>query len=374
MQNKQRIKRASLCFSLVWGSVHGSVAFAGIQGLGFLPGTSSSNASAISADGRVVVGYTSNDYYNSKSFRWDADAGMRELPPVAGDVSTRAAVLSADGRMAAGLSIGGVSWEAWHNARWDQTAPEYIAGGTGSIAFPYPRGISGDGSTILLQLTGGQSVYLWTNGTIQELNVPTSMQSPVGGLSRDGTTVVGSLSQTKAATLAYRYRVGSGYRFLPPLTSGGGAGAKLVSQDGSLVVGTSSANGQGHLVRWDETDKIEDLGSWEFPVSSIVDCMTPDAQLVVGLARLDGDLVSYVWTEAKGFKFFTDVLSDAGVPLDGWNTLRVTGVSDNGLTFTGEGRNPAGQREAWIVTIPAPASSALTLLGMLVAARRRRED
>lgn len=139
MRNKQRIKRTVSCFSLVWGSVHGSVAFAGIQGLGFLPGTTSSNASAISADGRVVVGFTSFDFYDSKSFRWDARRGNAgHLPPLAGDVSTRATVLSADGRMAAGMSIAGVGWEAWHNARWDQTTPEYIAGGKGSIPLPSP--------------------------------------------------------------------------------------------------------------------------------------------------------------------------------------------------------------------------------------------
>lgn len=76
------------------------------------------------------------------------------------------------------------------------------------------------------------------------------------------------------------------------------------------MVGIAGGNGQtGCSLRWDGADNIHDLGAWEFPVSTIVDCMTPDAQLVVGLARLDGDLVVHFRSRAVGFKFFTEVLS-----------------------------------------------------------------
>ena len=47
-------------------------------------------------------------------------------------------------------------------------------------------------------------------------------------------------------------------------------------------------------------------------------------------------------------------------------------ISDDGLTIVGYGSNPNGSREAWIATIPEPASVALLSLGGVALLRRRR--
>lgn len=360
---------------VVWGAMGGAVHGAAIQGLGFLPGTSQSFATAISSDGTVVVGYTSSDFYSSRSFRWERGKGMTELSPLASDVSTQATVLSADGRFSAGLSIGGISWEQWHTARWTSDGtPEYLTGGKGIITFPEAFGISGDGSRILLQSGPSRFVYLWTNGTVQQLNVPTSMQSGVGDLSRDGRTVVGSVAHTKYPASAYRYRHGAGYTMLPGLVDQW-AIARLVSADGDLVVGTSAVNQQSHLVRWDAAGEIEDLGVPSFARLMFLDCMTPDAQVIIGRSITGTRVESWRWIQDRGFELFTDVLVEANVDLAGWTLLEVSGLSDNGLTFMGSGRNPSGQWEAWIVTIPAPGTAAFSLAVTavsVVSSRRRR--
>ena len=91
-------------------------ALGGMVGLGSLaPGTGSS-ANAVSADGKVVVGYgrttpTVNGIFPEQAFRWTAATGMVSLGP-GGGVFTVANAVNADGSVVVGTGDGPFRWTA----------------------------------------------------------------------------------------------------------------------------------------------------------------------------------------------------------------------------------------------------------------------
>ena len=116
----------------------------GILGLGFLPGHQSSNATAVSADGSVVVG-TSEDTLDgqTQAFRWTQAEGMEGLGFLPGADSSTATGASDDGSVVVGYSGN----EAF---RW--TAGEGMVG-LGSLP-PVPNwspaaDVSADGSVVV---------------------------------------------------------------------------------------------------------------------------------------------------------------------------------------------------------------------------------
>jgi probable HAF family extracellular repeat protein len=78
----------------------------GMTGLGYAnPNDVESNALAMSADARFIVGTFTTATHNTYAFRWSTEAGMQ---PLAGDpANSQANAISNDGRVIAGVSMGG---------------------------------------------------------------------------------------------------------------------------------------------------------------------------------------------------------------------------------------------------------------------------
>ncbi len=63
------------------------------------------------------------------------------------------------------------------------------------------------------------------------------------------------------------------------------------------------------------------------------------------------------------------LIADLGLDLTGWQ-LEVPTISADGLTLVGTGINPDGNSEAFIATLPEPASLILLALGVPMMMRR----
>jgi probable HAF family extracellular repeat protein len=133
----------------------------GLQDLGFIQGgNGSSEAYGISADGAVIVGTSAGEVagiFGSQAFRWDAAAGMTVLGPLAGSNSTVALAASADGTVIVGNSFTPScnpcqpeNLPSRNNAvRWIDEGPAMLlgqvpGGDQGSSALA----VSGDGSVV----------------------------------------------------------------------------------------------------------------------------------------------------------------------------------------------------------------------------------
>ena len=77
--------------------------------------------------------------------------------------------------------------------------------------------------------------------------------------------------------------------------------------------------------------------------------------------------------EADGMRSIEEwLLTDHGVDVGDWVLRKATGISADGTTIVGWGRNPAGDHDGWIIRIPEPASAlGLLLAGGLLLRRRR---
>ena len=65
--------------------------------------------------------------------------------------------------------------------------------------------------------------------------------------------------------------------------------------------------------------------------------------------------------------------NDYSLNLTGWDLETAMAISYDGLTFVGYGVNPYGCEEAWVATVPEPATLLLLVLGGLALRRKRRK-
>ncbi len=187
------------------GGAHAQITFTQIPRL---PGATNGNAaSAVSADGRFVVG--ESDSANTPGFlledgyRYERSTGTL-------------------------LSIGSLNPAGFST---------------------HASGISGDGAAVvgfskqLIGATNIQRAYAWTPGAgIVGLGVFSGAGSSFGyGISADGSTIVGATTTTGSAVGQSFYRTGGVMTLIPVLAGGGSSSARAASQNGSVIVGDSGA-------------------------------------------------------------------------------------------------------------------------------------
>ncbi len=377
---RQRIKRWSalllaIAVVLVGPVSAGFSSTASFQGLGDLPGGSVwSIAYDISADGSTVVG----DSYSAsgrEAFRWTKASGLRGLGvmPVENAYSSASSV-SGDG----GYVTGDIRTEDYASEAflWSEpngflflgalTEPSEIYGGAWSKA----AGISDDGSIVVgTSLTDdpipAQVAFRWTaiDGMQALGDLPGGdYLSGAKGVSADGTVVVGH-SRSAFGDEAFRWSQSGGMEPLGDLPGGFFASyAYAVSADGAVVVGASySEHGWREAFRWTESEGMTGLG--DLPGGdfySKAQAVSADGSVVVGqsVVSIDGHYEdeAFIWDEHNGMRSIKEVLRREGIDMTGWTLYNTTGISEDGLKVVGYGETPDGNVEAWIATLPTPAS------------------
>jgi probable HAF family extracellular repeat protein len=128
------------------GEAYRWTAETGMVGLGFLPGTGSSIAQGVSADGRVVVGESSSvvgDIF-SRAFRWTAETGMIDLGELPGSGhGTGATAVSANGEVVVGNTSGDTPF------RWTAATGMVRLGSIPGAGASFPGSVSADGNVVM---------------------------------------------------------------------------------------------------------------------------------------------------------------------------------------------------------------------------------
>lgn len=224
---------------------------ASVQDLGTLATGRNSEASGVSSNGGVVVGVSDlrvgqdpndgADVYRDRAFRWTATGGMQNLGVLAGDHASRASAVSADGSVVVGTSEQvvdplsaqpGAQQVAHRQAfRWTATggmqALGYLAGDTQSVA----NAVSGDGRVVVGASTtatfprldqqhafrwstvnGMQSVRDWL--TLAGIAVPATLALHTAtAVNQDGSVIAGMGHETQSPVgerdIAWIARVGT---------------------------------------------------------------------------------------------------------------------------------------------------------------------
>lgn len=358
-------------------------------GLGDLPGGAfESFAGDVSADGTVVVG-RSQSASGPEAFRWTASGGMVGLGDLQGGSFESAAVgVSADGSVVVGTGhspfVGGTNTQEafrWTAAGGMQALGDLMPGGEiDSGAFD----VSSDGSTVVGFASGlslRQEAFRWTSttGMIGLGGLPgEESQSHANGVSADGSVVVGATSYTfsdHGGAVAFRWTQQAGMLSLGQLPGGTDSHAFAASADGSVVVGNSSTgDGTSEAFRWTSGSGMVGLGNLPGGYASYAFAVSADGSVTVGTGRdAQNQDVALIWDPVNGLRSLESVLAARGLDLTGWNLEDAVGISADGLTITGSGRNPDGQREAWVAFLPEPSTALLVALGLAgTAAVRRR--
>jgi probable HAF family extracellular repeat protein len=343
------------------GTPLASAAFPIFTPLGDLSGGAfNSQASGISADGRIVVGFSVTEV-GAEAFRWSAETGMVGLGNLPAGTESRAEATSADGSAVVGRSYDLEGYEEaflW-TTQTGMIGLGNIPGGNSSSALD----VSAEGSVVVgvanIPLLGAEA-FGWTSGAgAQDLGFYSAE-----AISADGSVVVGIDNPSTLRPVLWSNT--TGLLDLGDLPGGGSNGvANGISADGLVVVGDSASASGTEAFRWTAQTGMVSLG--DLPGGTFASRgldASADGSVVVG-ASADGgaSLAPFVWTSEDGMQSLQELLQTLGMDLSGWDLYGATAVSDDGRTIVGTALNPAGDLEAWLAEIPLPDEFEQLLVG-----------
>jgi probable HAF family extracellular repeat protein len=312
----------------------------GLVGLGYISESSydESSAKGVSADGNIIVGYSSSVSHSRQAFRWTASDGMTSLlDPSSAEFFFVANSISGDGSTIVGSGYRPDILEA---ARWTQR-----------------EGLVGLG-----QLPGG------THGS---LALATSY---------DGSVIVGysDFADNGGYFQAFRWTSKTGMIALGDLPGGPtGSLGRAVSADGSVVVGESWTEDGWHAYRWTQTTgmvALDGLGD-----VSIAEGVSGDGSQIVGTISFFQSptqaerTVAFIWDAEHGMRDLNAVLEVYGLDLQGAHLSDATAISADGSTIVGRTDGDYGWY-TWVAHLPNPLDQLIASVQGLSVSNGQKTD
>ncbi len=282
--------------------------------------SSTSRATGVSDDGRVVVGWDVS-LEGEQAFRWVKGQGMQRLEMMDG-VEARAETAKAHAVNADGsVVVGGVGlrgkmtgYEHQRNVfRWVEGQGMRSLGSLQEGRESVATSVSADGRAIAGwgQTSEGDRAFRWVEGEgMQSLGafelpgaaaaVPYSRGHAISG---DGSAVVGS-SHSADGERAFLWKQDKGLKNLGVLEGADWSRATAVNVDGTVVVGKSGAkkglDSWTHAFLWSREQGMQDLGIQHGEGSSVARSVSPDGRVVMGERGSEEGKHPVVWVIKTG--------------------------------------------------------------------------
>ena len=339
-------------------------------------GATQTFAAAISGDGSVVVGWTSDSNSNDKGYRWTPAAGANAIQYLASpQLASQASDVSFDGSIVVGTSRPSVGHDV--PAIW--TAPNSVQ----LLPDPYPGRfamspkVSADGSFFAV----------WANTYVNDSNLYsfawsqaqgfTGIASPYPSVTSEavssiGNVVVGETGYSFGISDAFRWTPAGGLKLLSTSTDEfRSSEATATNADGSLIVGKYSITGGGAAFRWTQAtgmvpfDDLSGTGIMTSPTA-----MSADGSVIVGRGKFGSQFAVMIWDSNHGTRRLSDVLASRDVDIGSFNLFQPVDISADGTKIVGVGSGPTGGQRAWYVdlAVPEPSTAVLAIGGLLIFA------
>ena len=355
----------------------------------FAGGQTTSYANGLSADGQTVVG-EAYDALGLMAAKHTRAGGLVPLGRLAGNQSLqgiRANAVSADGSMIVGYTTAQAVY--WKNGGPAVALADVTGGGTDTYGFA----VSDDGKVAGGRVTppGGTGAGVWTGAAynpqfIGDLPGGFLVQGAVTGMSATGSVLVGYSSSTLSAGQGNFAEFNEAFRYANGVMAGLGdlpggrpnSNALAASADGSVVVGFGTVAGDyRHAFRWTQATGMVDLLTYNGALASEATAISSDGLYIAGGSSNASIGAAVVWTATRGWLTAQSLFDDAGVGTAGWQLGGVTGIERVGdvLYMCGNGAHN-GAPEGWyagvsLTPVPEPAPLAALGVGALAMLRRR---
>jgi len=339
---------------------------ASFTGLGFLNASYPSSTNPyVNADGTVVAGTSNYASEMSEAFLWTQSGGAVALGFVKRTNQSAAESISGNGLVVGGNASGSGSGEIPEIAfRWSEaTGMEQLNDGRiGSTVF----GLNKNGA--VLAGSDGEEAFRWVKGEKKAqllgfLGIPsgsTSGYSFANGMDSTGDYVVGSSSTTtQGQSEAYIWNGGmTGLGFPPSDTI---SSANGISGDSKTVVGygrptTLGINGETTAFYWTTLSGIQPRSAPAGLPYTIANAVNEHGTIIVGCATASTtqgvDDQAIMWNNKGVPKTIAAIAAQNGLSTTGWTLTCATSVSASGKTIVGNGIDPDGHNEAWILQLP----------------------
>jgi hypothetical protein len=221
----------------------------------------------------------------------------------------------------------------------------------------------------LSKTTTSLTLYFFEHGGLNEVLYPTSKNDyrVVLPLSLDKVTSLGTIKASDFTGDRIVLKHGTTSYFVDITGSSNLRNANLteipvnflqtlsISDDGRSVLGTVSNLSPGcnrSNVVYHETKGLTEIscadgfnvaGSYDFQAISL----SGDGTKVIGYNQT----TSYIWDETNGVRDLKNILTQNGVNVGNWPTLRVSDISEDGLKITGWATNTNGKGKAFLMEV-----------------------